>query len=450
MWVGPVRASPATDAVVARQAKQVLDEHTTTAGPGVAALIARGDKLLFRSARGLANLELGVQLAPDQVFHVASITKMFTAAFVLKLAESSKISLDDQLSVYLPDVPYARRVTLRRLLDHTAGVSDRGVVNPQPGFRRRDVDIATLVGEIGARPLDFEPGTQQAYSNAGYILLGAVIEKVTGKPWHLALQERLLQPLGLSRTQYGAASVVIPGRVAGYTSGDGGAVVSNSDFVSMSVPASAGALVSTLDDLRLWMRALTSGRVISAASFAQMTTPAELVGASPANPYGFGVYIWRVRGETMIGHTGQIDGFASVVGYIPSRDTTVVALANDDSFDARTFGRRLAAVALERPYPTVAARPISAADMQALAGTYQDGAVIRTFSVRGGKLYSQRGSGNTIPLQMAANGQLHFRPDELSYFALVRDSTGSIVGLDYFQNGEGPSRALPRIPTPHK
>ncbi len=445
MFGAPVCASPVTDAEIAQRAQQLLEEKTTTTGPGAAVLIARGDKILFRSARGLANIELGVQLAPDQVFHIASVTKVFTAALVLKLAEAGKLSLDDQLSVYLPDIPNAGQVTLRQLLSHTGGLSDRGQPNPQPGFRRRDTDTATLISEIGARPLNFAPGTSQAYSNAGYIVLGAVIEKVTGKPWHDALREQLLQPLGLSHTQYGAVSDLIPGRVSGYTSNRGSYIVNNSDYISMSIPASAGALVSTVDDLHLWMRALSRGVAISAGSFSQMIAPPELPGASPADPYGLGVYLWQVRGETVIGHTGQINGFASVVGIVPSHDIVIVALANDDGFDARTFGRRLAAIALERPYPTVVAKPISPADLRAFSGSYQDGAVVRTLSVRDGKLYAQRGNGNTNPLQLAANGQLHFDPDELSYFVPVRDTANAVVRLNYFQNGEGPPRVLPRI-----
>lgn len=444
LWIGSTQGAVTKDRLIAQQAQQILDGVTTDAGPGAVALIARGDKILFRKARGRANIELGVKLAPDQVFYIASVTKMFTAALVLKLAETNRLSLDDPLSRYLPDFPNAESISIRQLLNHTAGISDRTVTsNAQPGFSRRDVDIALLVSEIAKRPLNFAPETSQAYSNSGYILLGAVIEKITGGHWYDSLQDQLLAPLMLIRTQYGTASRVINGRVAGYTSNNQKQALKNADFISMSIPGSAGALVSTVDDLRNWMRALTSGRVISAESYQQMITPVELPGASSANPYGFGTYIWRVRGEIMIGHTGQINGFASILAYLPSQDMTVIVLANDDSFDARSVGRRLAAIALGKPYPAVIPVSVSVSEMQTLVGIYEsEGSPSRTLSIKDGKLFVQRGDRSAIPLQMTKDGQLHFIPSELSYFVPVRDSMGDVVALDYFESGDGPPKRL--------
>jgi D-alanyl-D-alanine carboxypeptidase len=446
-WVGVSQGAATTDNLIAQRALQILNEATADAGPGAVTLIARGDNILFRRAKGRANIELGVKLTPDQVFHIASVTKMFTAALVLKLAETNKLSLDDPLSRYLPDFPNAELISIRQLLSHTAGISDRAVTsNAQPGFSRRDVDIALLVSEIAKRPLNFAPGTNQAYSNSGYILLGAVIEKITGGHWYDSLREQLLGPLMLTRTRYGTASTVINGRVAGYTSNNQKQALKNADFISMSIPASAGALVSTVDDLRKWMRALTGGRVISAKSYQQMITPVELPGTSSANQYGFGTYIWRVRGEIMIGHTGQINGFASILAYLPSQDIIVIVLANDDNFDARSVGRRLAAIALGKPYPAVIPVSVSVSEMQSLVGTYEsEGSPSRTLSIKDGKLVAQRGDRSAIPLQMTKDGQLHFIPSELSYFVPFRDSMGDVVGLDYFESGDGPPTRLLRI-----
>lgn len=444
--VGAVAASSASDAAIARAAQASLEKAVEPGGPGAAVLIAKGDEVLFRGARGLAEIELQVPLSPDHVFRIASVTKMFTAATVMKLAEGGQLSLDDPLAAFLPDFPNAAGVTLRELLRHTAGISD--VANdPQPGFGRRDVDLATRIAEIGQRPLAFAPGKSWAYSNSGFILLGGVIEKVAGEPWHLALQKRLLEPLGLKHTRYGAAAPLIPGRAAGYsTDGDTGAV-RNADFISMSIPASAGALVSTVDDLRLWMRALATGRVISKAGFEQMITPAPNPPPAPARfRYGLGLFLWQVRGSRMVGHTGQINGFAAVVGYLPAQGITVIALANDDDFDARTMGRRLAAIALGQPYREAEAVPTTAAELQPLVGTYQlDETMVETLSIRGARLYAQRGSRRALPLQVTADGELHFVPDELSYFAPVRDAAGKVTALDYFADGEGPPSRLPRV-----
>ena len=435
-----------SNATIARQSQATLDEAASASGPGVAVLIARGDQIIFRSARGQANIELGVPLSPDHLFRIASITKMFVAALVIKLSETGELSLDDTLSRFLPDFPNAAKITIRQLLSHTAGISDQVPVgSEQPGFSRRDVDTSVLIREIAKRPPLFNPGSNQSYSNAGYIILGAVIEKVTGKPWYTALDERLLKPLGLKNTTYGLATKLLLGRVSGYTTDTQDHLPANASFISMTIPAAAGALISTLDDLRRWMYFLVHERVINKADFQQMITPATLPQGEPDNPYGFGTYIWRVRGETVIGHTGQIDGFASVLIYLPSRDITIVALGNDDNFDAQSFGRRIAAITLGDPYPSVKSVPIAAADLEALSGQYRDGGRLITVLAKDGKLYWKREGRNPIPLQMTVTGELHFVPDELTYMVPVRDPFGKVVRLDYFSHGEGPPRQLTRI-----
>ena len=331
-------------------------------------------------------------------------------------------------------------------LNHTAGISD--VANQaQAGSARRESDRAARLADIHKRPLNFAPGTSWSYSNAGYILLGAVIESVTDEPWHAVLQKQFFEPFRMSHTRYGDMSVLIPGRAAGYTTDSRGREVRRVEFVSATVPDSAGALVSTADDLLCWMRALTSGRAIGRESFQQMITPVQTASPSPASErYGLGVYLWQVRGETMIGHTGQIPGFASVVGYLPQHDITIIALANDDSFDARLVGRRLAAIAVGKPYQEVVRAKASERELRELEGSYRiDEHTVRRLLVKDGTLYSQRGDRNPIPLQVTADHYLHYDPDELSYFVPVRDAAGRIVGLDYYHDGEGPPQRLPRI-----
>lgn len=443
---GFAQAIGVSDRAIALRSAALLSETVQVSGPGVAVLIARGEKVIFRSARGSANIELAVALSPDHSFRIASITKPFVAALVVKLSESGDLSLDDNLSRFLPEFPEASRITIRQLLSHTAGISDEVPVSArQPGFSRRDVETAQLVNEIAKRPLSFAPGSDQSYSNAGYILLGAVIERVTGKPWHMALQERVAVPLHLKHTTYGEAAPLLRGRVAGYTTNTPDKSVTNAPFLSLTTVAAAGALVSNLDDLRTWMRLLIKGKIIDEKNFQRMTEPTILPNREPASSYGLGIYIWRVRGERMIGHTGQINGFASVLAYLPSSDITIVALGNDDTFDAQNFGRRLAAIAIGKPYPPVKGVPISATDLSTLAGRYRDGGEIRTLLVRDGRLYSQRGNRNPSLLQMTFNGRLHFVPDELTYIMPVKNSSNKIMGLDYFERGEGPPRHMPRI-----
>jgi D-alanyl-D-alanine carboxypeptidase len=134
------------------------------------------------------------------------------------------------------------------------------------------------------------------------------------------------------------------------------------------------------------------------------------------------------------------------VTYLPEHDITIIALANDDHFDARLMGRRLAAIAMGSPFPAVVPATASPETLQALAGVYRiDETTARTLSIRDGRLYAQRATGNAIPLQLTAEGHLHFDPDFLSYFLPVRDASGGVIALDHFPDGEGPAQRLPRM-----
>lgn len=448
LWLlsNAVSATSPSDAVVARQAQALLEQSARPDAPGLELLVAREDHVIFHAARGGADLELGVPSHAGQIYRIASITKMFTAAEVLKLAEQRRLSLDDTLDKYLPDFPGASRIHLRQLLNHTAGISDL-TKNPQPGFVARKLDTATWLAELATRDPAFAPGTQQSYSNGGYIVLGAVIEKVTGKPWYQAIDDQLLTPLGLRQTRYGDNAAIIPDRVTGYTTDTPDHRVHNASYINASVPAAAGALVSSAEDLFHWMRLLANGRVISQASFLQMITPVSLPsGTEVTHPYGLGVYLWQVRGRTMIGHTGQINGFASAVGYVPDAQITVVVLANDDNLDARTMARRLAALALGQPYDTPVPVPLSATAMHALEGNYRiDDRTLETLTVKGGQLLAQRTGRHAVPLQATAQGRLYFVPDELSYFQPVRDPRGNVIRLDYVEGGDAPAQPWPRV-----
>jgi len=432
------------------EADKILGRLATPESPGVVVLIARGDKVIYRGVRGMANMELGVPLKADQTFRIASITKMFTAATVLKLEAAGKLRLDDKLSTYFPEVANAGIITLRQLLSHTAGVPDKPK-QPIPFSFRRDLTTAEQVAEIAQRDPAFAPGSRFSYSNSGFILLGSVIEKVTGKPWYNAVADELLIPLQLRHTHFADTSTIVPGRVAGYTTVSATGGFANARFISMTIPAAAGALESTPDDLLRFIRALVTGRAVGLAGFeAMMTPPTNLADSGPPNlKYGLGTYIWRLRGATMVGHTGQIDGFASVVAYIPDADVTIVALGNNDEFDAQMTARRLAGIVLGKPYPEPQAIPAAPETLAAMAGDYQyDPTTLQSLFLRNGKLYSVRGTRDPLKLQLTAQGRLHFDPDLLSYFEPVRDNEGQVRGLNYFPQGEGPPQFMPRVPKP--
>jgi D-alanyl-D-alanine carboxypeptidase len=438
-----VTAAPSTVAqdVIASRARGLLERTVREDGPGAVFLVGRGDTIVYTGTRGRAHIELGVPLQAAHVFRIASITKMFVAASVLKLAEDGALSLDEPVARRLPEMSEGRGMTVRQLLNHTAGVSDTAQASER-SLTSRGYDRFARVAAIGQRPVDFPPGSNWRYSNAGYIVLGALVERIAGTPWYSTLDRQFFDRLGLRHTGYAEAGPLRSSRVAGYTTVAG--QVRNVEFISPTIPDGAGGLVSTADDLFRWCRALAAGRVITRESVREMMTPAAETNGSTR--YGLGVYVWTVRGETMIGHTGQIPGFAAMMGYLPAHDVTIVALGNDDSFDARVTGRRLAAISIGRSYPDVVPVAVASESLQALTGQYRiDETTVRTLTMKDGRLYAQRGNGAVLPLQVTAEGRLHFDPDELSYFVPVREPSGPVVRLDYYHDGEGPAQPLPRV-----
>jgi len=434
----PASASPSS-ADIATYAETLLRRNYPADGPGAAILVAKGDRVLFRGARGLANLESRTPLRPDSVFRIGSVTKQFAAAGLLKLVEAGKVKLDDPLSKFLPDYPGGERITVLQLLNHTSGVRSYTRIG---GYMdepiRRDLTTAQMLGVFRDLPADFEPGADWAYNNSGYVLVGAVIEAVTGKPWHVYLDEALFTPLGMASTGYALDPRLAPRIVGGYSAQDG--KVTAMRPMSMTQPHAAGSLVSTVDDLLKWTRALHAGRVLGREAYTRMVTP-EGPAAKPGVGYGFGLFIGQVRSHKLLWHNGGIFGFASSLYYLPGPDITVVVLENDDvsnPLDTHDIiARKLAAMAAGEPYPEMKAVDVDPAVLTTAEGVYRfEGDVHRVLRMVHGKLTAQRGN-NPRALLTPIGPDDFLYEDGFNRLQLVRDAAGRITGVRFFAGGDG-------------
>jgi CubicO group peptidase (beta-lactamase class C family) len=443
--LGLAAAEPPDDRAFARQAQALLEAAVPDAkGPGMAVLVARGDEVLFRGARGMASIELDVPLSPDHAFRIGSVTKQFAAAGLLRLVDDGKVALADPLSKFLPDYPGGEAITIAQLLNHTSGIQSYTNI---PGYMdqeiRKDLDTSALVAVFKDLPVEFAPGEGWNYNNSGYVLVGAVIEKASGMPWQRWLEQVQFRPAGLDRTRSGATLAVIPGHASGYSVGVDGSL-SVAGPLSMTQPHAAGALVSTLDDLLRWNRALHGGEVISAESYQRMITPEGKAGEAP-NRYGFGIQADSIRGRAALQHGGGINGFLSMLIYLPESEVTVVTLRNaDGAGGGRPLPRQLAALALGDPYPKGEPVPVPAAELEALQGVYRlDADNYRTLRMKNGKLTSQRSGGMAFELIPVGNDTFEFE-DSLSRFVIERDADGAPKAMRFFAEGEGEGELWPR------
>ncbi|GLQ86732.1 serine hydrolase domain-containing protein [Dyella flagellata] len=427
----------------ASAADQILFRSTRQDGPGISALVSKDGKVIYRASRGMASLELHVASSDDDVYRIGSITKTVTAATILLLGQQGKLSLADPLSRFLPDFPHASDITIAELLSHTAGISDNW--NVDPGL---SLDTKALVGLIAKQPLDFKPGGDWRYSNSGYMLLGAVIEKVTGRRWDQVEHDLVLTPFGMAHTGYYSDDAVVNHLVQGYSADTRGAVT-RPPFVSIDGPMTAGALAATSDDIRHLVEGLNNSQTFPSSLLKQMTTPARLSDGSTV-PYGYGVMLDRVRGEQVFEHNGGIEGFASQYVYVPEEKVTVVVLANSDAGkpNARSVAHQLAALAIGKPYRRFDDVTLSKGEVSALLGSYEiQGESRHVISWDSGQLYIQRAPGPKRPLTPARSELLYYAGDGTDYFHVVKSTNGEVTALEFYPDGMDPPRVEKHLGT---
>jgi len=323
--------APQPDSADAIIMREMAAQHI----PGLALAIMRGGEIIKTRGYGLANVELNVPVTPESIFQTGSVGKQFTATLVLMLAGEGKLSVDDPISKYFAGSPARwNAIRIRHLLTHTSGIHDYETESRQKGALafvdlRRDYTEDGLLRKFETVPLDFAPGEKFSYSNTGYLLLGILIHKVTGKFYGDLLQDRIFRPLGMNATRIISERDIVPNRSAGYELVKG--EWKNQDWVSPSLNTTAdGALYTTVLDLAKWDAALYTEKLLKRASLRQMWTPVRLNNGATAD-YGFG---WRVRtlnGHPIVEHGGAWQGFTTHITRYLDDKLSVVILANLDS-----------------------------------------------------------------------------------------------------------------------
>lgn len=314
--------------------------------PGLQLAVVHKGKIIKARSYGVANIELNAPVTDDTMFEIASNSKQYTAGGIMLLVQDGKLNLDDSITKYLSGLPQTyNAITVRHLLNHTSGVKD--YIEEFSLDRRLDYTNQELIERIGANELNFQPGKNARYSTTGYLLLGIIIEQITGKPYGEFLRERIFAPLGMSRTRVINLAEIIPNRASGYKFENG--VLRNGRYVAQTLRAGAdiGLMTTALDTVK-WDAALNTNKIFTQSSLASMFTPAKLKNGSIAyndwnGHFGLGWFIDDYFGHRNINHGGTfITGFHSEISRYVDEELTVIILTNRVQSDPYIIGMSIA------------------------------------------------------------------------------------------------------------
>jgi D-alanyl-D-alanine carboxypeptidase len=447
----PARAQQLSSAALVTRIDSLAGAFiSSTHTPALSVAVLRGSDTLVMKGYGDASVDAHRAATASTVYRIGSITKQFTSAAVMRLIERGKLSLDDPMSKYLPDVPlHDHTVTIRQLLNHTSGIHSYTSKAEWQKTWNEELTPRQIVAFVDKDTFDFAPNTGWRYNNTGYVLLGMIIEKVTGEPYATYLQHDLFAPLGLRQTSYCPTRATDPSFAEGYSSAGG--TVKPAVFLDMTHPFAAGALCSTVRDLVTWQRALAGGRVVNAQSYALMTTPDTLNNGKRLN-YGFGLVPGMLGTHRSVGHGGGVNGFTTSSIYFPDDSVNVVVFSNSDRGPdpvALNIARAVFGLPLVAPPKPLVAVPLPDSVRDRVAGTYDlvppgGGKFVIHIMVENGQVMTQaEGPGQgKFPLVYLGNMTFGATMDPSIRVTFISEN-GAIAKMRLAQGGgtmEGPRR----------
>lgn len=416
---------------LAQYADRLFSQAYAADGPGAAVLVRQGGRTVLRKGYGLASVELGVPMEPGRVFEIASVSKQFTAAAILLLQDRGKLSVEDEVTRYLPDFPtQGQKITLRHLLTHTSGVPEFTALPEWWPRMREDMKASQIIDLFKDKPLGFTPGEGVAYSNSGYVLLGAVIERVSGKSYEDFVEQEILAPLGMAHSRDWHLGEIVPGLATGYDRGETG--YRTALPISLSQSFGAGSILSTVDDLALWAEALPNGRLLKRETYELMTTPVRLP-SGRAVKGGFGIQILEEGGRRILAHGGGVPGFNTFLLSIPSEQVVVVVLSNVFGHDPgpESLAYHVAMKALGQPVEDRKPVTLDPAKLEGYVGRYRfKDEVFRTITREGDQLFAQRTDGDRHEIFALSPDDFYYQ-DSDARIHFRREPEGNVTAMDF-------------------
>lgn len=364
----------------------LLNEKYPSTGPGASALVAIRGKVVYHKAFGKANLELDIPMKKEMVFAMGSISKQFTAIAILMLMEQGKINLDDSITKFIQDYPTnGTHISIRHLLTHTSGISRSITQNPwNANIQKHEFDIPSFIDYFKNEPNAFAPGKKFQYNNFGYIILGHIVEIVSGMPFKEFVANNIFQPLKMHSSRSADEFEIVKNRAYGYEKH--GKYV-NKQYTSSSHSVGAGSLMTTVEDLYIWNRALRNSFLISQNSLDLAFKNQQLDNGEKVN-YGFGWFINEINGSPTVEHPGGDHGFRTDAIYLPEEDVFVAVFSNCSCGEPRPISTKIAAMAINKPYLDPIGRAIDIEEAYKWTGkyTFGDGSE-RSVVLKNNKMY---------------------------------------------------------------
>jgi CubicO group peptidase (beta-lactamase class C family) len=417
---------------VAAKVEKYMNARVDVKGMGGSVMIAKDGQFVVAKGYGLADIEAKTPIYADTKFRIGSITKQFTAASILLLQERGTLNVQDPFCKYLDSCPEAwKPVTIHHLLSMSSGIPSFTSLPSFRELRKKDMKPAESIALVSDQPLKAKPGDVFEYSNTNFIILGMIIEKVSGKTYEQFLTDNILKPLKLKNTGYDHGKERLKLSALGYSQKDGNIVPA--DVASMMVPYAAGGLYSTTGDLYKWQTALLNGQVFkNAATLDAMLTPNK-------GDYAYGIIVVKDgKGRKRMAHGGGIEGFVTDAVYFPDEKLFISALVNNDRGGASEVVRSLVAIYFDEPYTVPKKRvevKVDAALLDAYAGEYQLSPTM-TFKItrEGGGLVLEPTGQSKSPIFAESETEFFLKVVDAS-MKFVKDSSGKVTGLDFTQGG---------------
>lgn len=427
----------------AQEIKTKIDEYMNAAARvnhfTGSILVARDGKPVVSKGYGMGNIELNVPNTPQTVFRLGSVTKQFTGLAIVMLQERGKLNVNDSICKYFTDCPATwQPMTIKNLLTHTAGLANYTNFPDFSKIAGQPTTVAEVIARFRDKPLEFAVGEKYAYSNSGYYLLGAIIEKVTGKSYADFLQENIFAPLGMKQTAYDDPLVIVKNRADGY--GRKGDDFINAASFEITNAYAAGALHSSTEDLLLWDQALYTEKLASRKSLDEAFTPLK-------SGYGYGWNIGKKFDRPVIAHGGSIYGFATHIARYPADRVTVIVLSNNEAAPAGEIANNLAAIVFGAAFEFPKERKeiqVAAQTLEKYVGDYELAPnLVLTVTLENGKLMGQA---PTRPkFEIYAETETDFFVKAINaQITFVKEADGTVTKLIWRQGGGGGIQA-PKI-----